>query len=677
MSSGIDGKSVLLGRRLQEARESAFVGREEQCAIFDAALYGGRCSVIYVHGPGGIGKSALLRRFVQEAAMAGRSIARVDGRTLEPTPDAFEAAAMAVLCDEQSVLFVDSFERVQGLEGWLRERFLPRLPVGALVVIAGRFAPDLRWQADPGWAQALEVISLRDLPMGDAEALLACRGVAEELRGPLLAFAGGHPLALLLGAAVADKDVGASRCWTPTHDVVATLIDQLVGEVPSPAHRHALEICAHAYVTTEDLLRAALPEGAGPLFDWLRRLPFVESTCHGLYPHDVVREALDADLRWRDPQGHAAMHDRIHAHLVEKVRTAADADVVSAVTALFYLRRNSDANVDPYSWYEEGETQESPLRDEDVDEVIRMVRASEGEEPAACAAFWLARRPSAFRVYRRSETGEAVACYAWLRLTEPDEEECAADPVVAAAWEHARATAPLRAGEHLAIGRGWVLPAYRGDSPVMDLVQWRVIGNCLRSERMAWSYIAVRRPGRHRTELLRRHDMRDIGDVGDQPYTLFVHDWRAVPPQAWLERLDREMDKDLYERGNGLEVLSREEFSEAVRKALRHLARPDALAGSPLTRTRLVSEHHRGDDPAKALRELLDEAIGALGEDPRSAKSHRALTATYLGGAPTQELAAERLGLPFTTYRRHLVAGIERVCDHLWQRELYGVAAPG
>ncbi|MEO3876306.1 hypothetical protein ABGB18_46720 [Nonomuraea sp. B12E4] len=43
---------------------------------------------------------------------------------------------------------------------------------------------------------------------------------------------------------------------------------------------------------------------------------------------------------------------------------------------------------------------------------------------------------------------------------------------------------------------------------------------------------------------------------------------------------------------------------------------------------------------------------------------------------PTQELAAERLGLPFTTYRRHLTAGIERVCADLWHQEPYGTGAP-
>ncbi|MDP4503152.1 ATP-binding protein, partial [Nonomuraea turcica] len=137
------------------------MGREEELAVFDAALYGGGCSVLYVHGPGGIGKSALLRRFAHEAALAGRPVSTVDGRTLEPSPAAFEAEAGLVLRDADAVLVVDGFERIQGLEGWLRERFLPRVPMGALVVIAGRYPPDMRWQADPGWAGALKVLPLR------------------------------------------------------------------------------------------------------------------------------------------------------------------------------------------------------------------------------------------------------------------------------------------------------------------------------------------------------------------------------------------------------------------------------------------------------------------------------------------------------------------------------------
>jgi hypothetical protein len=49
------------------------------------------------------------------------------------------------------------------------------------------------------------------------------------------------------------------------------------------------------------------------------------------------------------------------------------------------------------------------------------------------------------------------------------------------------------------------------------------------------------------------------------------------------------------------------------------------------------------------------------------------LTATFLSGAHTQEAAAERLGLPFSTYRRHLIRGLEVLCSLLWRREIYSV----
>ena len=47
---------------------------------------------------------------------------------------------------------------------------------------------------------------------------------------------------------------------------------------------------------------------------------------------------------------------------------------------------------------------------------------------------------------------------------------------------------------------------------------------------------------------------------------------------------------------------------------------------------------------------------------------------TYLRPAPTQEAAAELLGLPFSTYRRHLSQGVGRIVAWLWDRELYGAA---
>jgi hypothetical protein len=662
MSTEMASRSGLLGWRVRAARELAFMGRQEELEVFRAALSGGDRSVLYVHGPGGVGKTALLRVFEREASAAGRAVTRIDGRVTGLSSEAFEAEAEPVLHDARAVLLVDAFDRVQGLEGWLWERFLPRVRTGALVVIAGLFPPDLLWQADPGWEGALEVLALRGLAPRDADALLDFSGVPYELRAPVLAFASGHPLALRLEAAAVRHGTSSRQ------DVVAALLERMVGQVPSEAHLRALEVCAHSYVTTEDLLRAVLPDNAGALFRWLRRLPFVESGGPGLFLHELVREVLESDFRWRDPQGHADMHDRIHTYLADKVRTAADPDVLGAVGALFHLHRVGGTPAGVRDAQPECEVREDVLRAGDTGPLLRMAEASEGGESAACAAYWAQRRPEAFRIYRLVATGEPVACCAWLRLPELDEEELAADPVVGAAWAHARATAPLRPGDQLAVGRVW-LPSTAHTAQVLDLVKRRLIGNCLRTERIAWSYIANANPRRDLAEQFRHLGMPDVAEE-PAAYSLFAHDWRAAPASVWLDYLNRSPDRDVAAPAK-LAVLSRTEFAEEVRKALRQLSRLDALAASPLTRTRLVTEQG-GQDPATVLHDLLRQAVEELRDDPGSVKSHRALAVTFLSGTPTQQLAAETLGLPFSTYRRHLTAGVERVCAGLWHRGLYG-----
>lgn len=634
-----------MAERVRAARLRAFVGRKAELAVFDDALCDG--GVVFVHGQGGIGKSALLRCFAQRAAEADRPVTMPDGRTGFPTAPA----------DERTVLLIDD---ASGLERWLRERFLPTLPAGALVVVAGRTPPDPAWQADPGWAELVQVIELGDLEPMDAVALLDSRGVPGELRDPLLAFAGGHPLALTVAAASLRDDTNPR--WTPTQDVVTTLLDQLVGDVPSPAHRRALEVCALTYRSTEDLLRAVLPdEDTAALFSWLRRLPFIETSPLGLAPHDVVRGILDADLRWRDPDGHAELRRRLRTHLTHRIHTTGDATVPGVVGALFYLHRNESRTPAPHVWRDDGEFREDVFRPEDTEDLLRLAG-----EPGA-VSHWLSRQPQAFRLYRHTATGELAGASAWLRLESAA--DAAADPVTATAWANAHANAPLRPGEHVAVHRSWVPARHRGTSPVTSLMQWRAAGWVLRSERLAVSFTAVRGDDPSSGHYYRYYDMRDLGEharAGDVEYRLPAHDWRAVPPQVWLDRM-LSTGVPAARPEPGLAVLSQEEFTEAVRKALRHLAKPGELAANPLTRGRLLAGR---PEPAHALRELLEDGIRDLGRDPRAGKPYRALDVTYLCGVPTQEAAAERLGLSFSTYRRHLVAGVERLSDDLWRREL-------
>ncbi|WP_158973225.1 ATP-binding protein [Streptomyces griseus] len=119
-----EGGGRLRGR-LGTARDRAFVGGEAETAHFRGMLAGVAPPVLFVHGPGGIGKSTQLRRFAREAAASGRPVVEVDARTTAPRPEGFQRAAADVLELPNAVLLVDTFEMCQGLEGWLWERFLP------------------------------------------------------------------------------------------------------------------------------------------------------------------------------------------------------------------------------------------------------------------------------------------------------------------------------------------------------------------------------------------------------------------------------------------------------------------------------------------------------------------------------------------------------------------------
>jgi hypothetical protein len=678
VTAGCGEATTSLGQRLKQTRERFFVGRTAELALLRQALAHAPepFSVLYLHGPGGIGKSTLLRYFGDEATAAGRRVVHVDGRLVSPSPARFENAAATALTDDSAVLLVDSFEYCQGLEDWLRNRFLPRLPESVPVILAGRAVPGPQWRADPAWRDLLKVVPLRDLAPEHAVALLSRRGVPPELREQVLAFAGGHPLALRLAAEVAvTHDVSATASWRPSLNVVETLLTQLIGETPSPRHRHALEICAHAQTTTEGLLRAVLDCDPGPIFAWLRELPFIESDVRGLYPHDVVRDALDDDLRWRDPQGYEAMHRQLHDYLLEQALSATGPAVLPAVGAMLYLQRHAQVVRRYFTFDGEGKVYEDPYQAADRAAVLALAAEAEGAEAAAIADFWLSRQPDSCYVYRSSATDEVVAFMSWLQLADPDETELDLDPVVAEAWRHCRSTAPLRGGEHIGLVRFLVHPpAHQRPSPITDLMQMRILAHFLRDKGLALHYLALEDADFWAPHLayFDNHSVGAVSRVDGRSRHLFFHDWRVTPLAQWLAHNRQQLLYGVQPRptsaGADLLVLSRPEFDAAVRSAMRAWRRPDELAANPLARSRLVADLG-GEDRAAALRDVLGSMLDELRDDVRL---HRVLVTTFVNGTPTQEAAADRLGLPFSTYRRHLSRGLDRLSDALWDRELHG-----
>ena len=147
---------------------------------------------------------------------------------------------------------------------------------------------------------------------------------------------------------------------------------------------------------------------------------------------------------------------------------------------------------------------------------------------------------------------------------------------------------------------------------------------------------------------------------------------------VWLDNLAQKEvateEEPSSSRGETLIVLSEDAFGAAMREALRAYARPHTLGGNPLLSSRVVAKELEGQgdgaERVTVLLGLLREAAEVLKATPRQDKAYRALDRMYFRPAASQEQAAELLEVPYSTFRRHLKAGVAEITEMLWRREI-------
>lgn len=654
-------------------RHHGFVGREAELRAFERALREGWAALL-IHGLGGVGKTALLSRCADLARAAGAAIVRLDCRYLDASPVGFELGLQTALGGDQplaalaalprAVLMLDTYEALAPLDGWLCEQFLQQLPPQTLLVLAGRDPPGAGWRSQPAWGTAMGALELGALSLAESRALLEWRGVQGDTTRAL-EFARGHPLALALLADVWQQ----SPAFTPqdSPDLIGTLLERFVREVPGPPHRQALEALSQARALNEAQLREALSlTEAHGLFGWLRGLSFVQQGPFGLFPHDLARDVLDADFRWRDPDSYAAMHRRMRGAYFRRIGETRGTEQLRHIFDLVFLHRGSPVLRPFYDWKNFGSLYSETAEPADHPAIAAMVERHEGPESAALARYWLGRQPEAFTVARGEGSG-VTGLMALLELTRTTPEDAGRDPAVAAAWAFMRRHDPPGPGQSAVLARFFMDggATYQQSSPVCNHLGLSSSQRWLTDPHLSWMFLAFRDPGYYR-DYMTYYDYRPVDaayEVGGRTYGVYAHDWREVGAARWLELVgERELGGGPPVAG-AAPALSRAEFAEAVKAALRDYHQPSALSGNPLLSSNLVQP---GQNPTRALRQALWEAAQQLRLRPRDEKFYRALEATYLEPAATQELAAERLGLPFGTYRYQLSKAIERVTEWLW-----------
>jgi hypothetical protein len=684
-----------LADRLRAERHRRFVGRSNECALFQEALLAPELPflVLHIYGLGGIGKTSLLNQFTGICADREIPVIRLDASTMEPFPEAFSEALQREIgrdcegvplhwlasCTQRQVLMIDTYENLAPLDDWVRNSLLPQLSDNILVVLAGRLPPTAPWRTDPGWQSLLRTLPLRNLSPEEGRTYLVERKIPQKQHRAVLEFTHGHPLALSLVADHFTQQPDLSFEPQVAPDIVKLLLERFVNAGLDLQQRLALEASALVRRTTESLLAEMLElPDASAVFTWLRNLSFMEAGADGLYPHDLAREVLIADLRWRNRERYIDLHRRARNYYSTRIRDAGQQVLFDYI----FLHRDNPVIRPSFEWRQQSQLSVDHFRPSDLGAMLAAVERFENRASADLAAYWCKRQPKALHIFRDNSL-QPVGFLMALALERTDETDRAQDPALQKAWDYLQTHAPLRSGEGATHFRFWMgHETYHSVSPIQSLITVQMVRHYLTTPKLAFSFFPVRNP-EHWAAVFAYADLVRIPEadytVEGIAYGVYSHDWRVVPPVAWLARLaEREIalavPTPITTPAPTLVALSQPEFAQALRTALRDYTQTESLRNNPLLRSRLVIERTAAQqqEAVPVLKDLLKEVVESLQSTPKQSKAYRALLYTYLQPMANQELVAERLDLPFSTYRRHLSTGLTQIQTLLWQRELQG-----
>ena len=437
-----------LGDIVSERALAAFAGRAREVEALLQLFEQGGPLALYVHGVAGIGKSSLLEVFAARVRATGGRVVRIDCRTVEPTVQGFltelsdalgeplltveEVAERLASFDERIVIALDTYEVFRLMDTWIRQVFIPSLPVNTRVAIASRNPPSPAWRTTPGWQGLFRSLLLEPLSETEALGYLTMSGIAPDVARRINLIARGHPLALGMATSIVLSEVGRTIEEAGLHQVIEALSRSYIEAVPDPITRRALEASSVVRCVTEPLLHALLPET--PPRDTMERLaalPFVEPGREGLFIHDAVRSAIASSLATRDPDSHREYRRAAWAFLQNRLRLAHGKTEPWRYTAdLLFLIQNP---VLREGFFPSGPhpLAVEPATPDDEPAVHQIVGEKAAPEREALFAWWRY-HPDAFRIVRDRDGG-ACGLVVMIRASDLNEAVDAADPV-AAAW---------------------------------------------------------------------------------------------------------------------------------------------------------------------------------------------------------------------------------------------------
>src|SRR3954469_16938289 len=541
-----------LGDILSEHARADFSGREQEVdALFELFERGGPL-VIHVHGVAGIGKSSLLEAFGARARSRGARVVRIDCRPVAPTAQAFlaelsealgeplatvdDATQRLSLFGEGVVIALDTYEAYRLLDTWIRQVFVPSLPVNTRLATAGRNPPSSAWRTAPGSQKLFRSLTLEPLSEDDSLGYLVRSGIPAEVARRINRVTRGHPLALGMAASIVLSDPDRPIEDTGLHEVIETLSHPYFEAVPDAITQRALEASSVVRCVTEPMLRALLP-GVSPrdTMERLAALPFVELGREGLFIHDAVRGAVATSLAARDPDSHRKYRRAAWTHLRDRSRPVYPADMWRHTADLLFLLENP---VLREGFFPSGPhpLAVEPATPDDEAAVQRIVESQAAAQLDAMMAWWR-QQPEAFHVVH-DQDGSVCGFYVMIRGSELAEGIDSGDPV-AAAWRRDAATRDSKA---TLFCRGWLERDLGEASSPSQAASWVDIKRTYIEMRksLRWVYMALTNPAPY-GEVATRLGFRPLPEatveIGGTAVYSFDLDMGLASVDGWLANL--------------------------------------------------------------------------------------------------------------------------------------------
>ena len=261
-------------------------------------------------------------------------------------------------------------------------------------------------------------------------------------------------------------------------------------------------MCALARVTTEALLREVLGlEDAHELFTGCGAVLRGVGT-RGVFPHDLARDALEADLRWRDPEGYRRVFRGVRGHINGRLQTSRGQEQQRAIADAKYMFRRLPG-VGRRLTGTSGASSIPSRRDRGTGSRSWTWSWMGGGGVGAIAARWWEQQPEGFFVVR-GQDGVIGGFLALLDLTRASAEDIAADPGARAAWDYAQRHAAPRPTETVTQSRFIIdREAYQGPSATLNATPILTMQRYLGTPNLAWDFLTLAEPsGGTRTSLL-------------------------------------------------------------------------------------------------------------------------------------------------------------------------------